>query len=82
MRAIPTTWAITARLRLVDTQVAALMLLSIQCLDRGFAVVSVRHLDECETTATAGFAIHDNLCRYHFTELGKQIDQFFIRGTE
>jgi hypothetical protein len=40
------------------------------------------HLDECETAASAGFPVGDNLRTQYSTELGKRLHQFITGGFE
>ena len=52
-----TTLARFARLRFIDRQNAAHVLLAVQCVDGGLCFVIIRHFDKTKTFAAASFAV-------------------------
>jgi hypothetical protein len=72
------TTSILARLRLVDRQAAAAMVLVVQGVDgrEGLGVSS--HLDEAESAAPTCLSVHNHLRASHLAEWGEQFFQIGI----
>lgn len=72
-----TTTARSAGPRLVDGQPTAVVILAVQRLDGVLRLVVVRHLDEAEASAPAGFPIAEDLGRGDRAELFKHFLKLF-----
>jgi hypothetical protein len=66
----------------VYCEVATVMAIAIEGLDRGLRFSVCRHFDKPESTGTTGFPIRDNLGFGHFAMLAEERLKVLRRGTE
>lgn len=63
------------RTGLINSQVAAIVVLAIGACDRCLGLIVGTHLDKAKPLGAAGFTIHDHLGRSHGAELVKNLFQ-------